>query len=364
MDAPLNVLPCPRLPHPHCPKPHPPWRTTGRAALTARLDAGAKAHTHRGGSGGDCVQVGTDPGSRDRPTTMHSMGVHIQPLTGHGVVTRTQLLASGLTRATLQSLIETGDVVRLDRSRFAMPGTEPHITTAVAAGGTLTCVSALRHHGARILAADAIHVRRPIRRRRGRNLEESVVECAAPSGMPDHPLDGVDAALGIALTNHSDEDAMVILDSILNLRIRSRSELHVALQGHSMRATRLFARADAGSESVLESVVRHRLRTRGIGVRTQAPIPGLGRVDMLVGKSLLVETDGYEFHADRESFREDRRRDRRAAALGYSVVRLTWEQTFSGWPQVLADISAIIATRRHLRQPRTPPTGSKRPMRQ
>ncbi len=183
------------------------------------------------------------------------------------------------------------------------------------------------------------------------------MECTAPPGMPDLPLDGIDAALRIAMSNHGDEELMVVLDSLLQLRIRSRSELHAVLDGHSNRSYRLLGRADAGAESALESVVRHRLRARGIGVRTQVPIQGLGRVDMLVGRSLLVETDGYEFHADRDSFREDRRRDRVAAALGYWVVRLTWEQTLGNWPQILADISAIIATRRHLKPPRTAPSG-------
>ena len=179
-----------------------------------------------------------------------------------------------------------------------------------------------------------------------------MMECFAPPGMPDLPLDGVDAALRIAMSNHSDEELMVVLDSLLHLRIRSRSELHGALDGHSNRAARLLGRADAGAESALESVVRQRLRARRFRVRTQVAIRGLGRVDMLIGRSLVVETDGYEFHADRESFRNDRRRDRKAAALGYCVVRLTWEQVLGDWPQILADISAIISTRRHLRAPR------------
>ena len=86
-------------------------------------------------------------------------------------------------------------------------------------------------------------------------------------------------------------------------------------------------------------------------VKTQVPIPGLGRVDMLLGQSLLVETDGYEFHADRDSFREDRRRDRIAATHGYCVIRLTWEQVFNSWPLILPDISAIVSSRRHRRPP-------------
>ena len=311
------------------------------------------------------------------PTNMRIMSTRIRPMGGHGVVTRTDLLASGMKRATLSAFIEKGGVVRLDRSRFALPGTDPGVIKAVSEGGTLTCMSALKLAGANILDDDLVHLRRPSCRRRGRDWAKDVTECSLPPrtrkptlndkapapeafskkpgpgpDWPDHPLDGIDAALCVACTNHSDEELAVVLDSILHTRLRTHAALHALLNGHSKRTARLVALANAGSESVLESVVRHRLISRGIAVQTQVRITGLGRVDMLLGRSLLLETDGYDFHADRESFREDRRRDRVALTLGYWVIRLTWEQVFSGWSKVMADISAIVSTRRHLRPPR------------
>lgn len=317
-------------------------------------------------------------------TKVTIMSTRITPLGGHGVVTRTDLLASGMKRAALEALIENGDVVRLDRSRFALPGTDPSIVTAVSEGGTLTCLSALKLAGVSVLDESLVHLRRPTCRRRGRDWAKGVMECRLPPRLmalsgdsttippelrtlapsierkkrdsgpewPDHPLDGIDAALRIACTNHTDEELAVVLDSLLCTRLRTRAKLHTLLDGHSKRAARLVGLANAGSESVLESVVRHRLVARGITVQTQVRIPDLGRVDMLLGKSLILETDGYAFHADRASFCEDRRRDRIAVALGYAVIRLTWEQVFSGWPQAMADISAVVATRRHLRSPR------------
>lgn len=318
-------------------------------------------------------------------TKVTIMSTRITPLGGHGVVTRTDLLASGMKRAAMAALIEKGDIVRLDRSRFALPGADPSIVTAVSEGGTLTCLSALRLAGVSVLDDSLVHLRRPACRRRGRDWAKGVTECRLPrrpkallddstkipldpmaldpsielrsqdsgSEWPDHPLDGIDAALRIACTNHSDEELAVVLDSILGIRLRTGAQLHDLLDGHSKRTARLVGLVDAGSESVLESVVRHRLVSRGITVQTQVRIPDLGRVDMLLGKSLILETDGYAFHADRDSFREDRRRDRIAVALGYAVIRLTWEQVFSGWPQAIADISAIVATRRHLREPKS-----------
>ena len=41
---------------------------------------------------------------------------------------------------------------------------------------------------------------------------------------------------------------------------------------------------------------------------------------------LIVELDGWDFHADRQSFIDDRERDAVHADHGYAVVRITWER--------------------------------------
>jgi very-short-patch-repair endonuclease len=41
---------------------------------------------------------------------------------------------------------------------------------------------------------------------------------------------------------------------------------------------------------------------------------------------LVVEIDGFRYHASRLSFEADRRRDADLAARGYRVVRVTWTQ--------------------------------------
>jgi very-short-patch-repair endonuclease len=39
---------------------------------------------------------------------------------------------------------------------------------------------------------------------------------------------------------------------------------------------------------------------------------------------LIVELDSWEYHRTRQAFEEDRRRDRRLAAAGWRVLRVTW----------------------------------------
>jgi very-short-patch-repair endonuclease len=42
------------------------------------------------------------------------------------------------------------------------------------------------------------------------------------------------------------------------------------------------------------------------------------------GKRLIVELDSYTFHATRQAFEDDRRKDRHLVAAGWTVVRVTW----------------------------------------
>jgi very-short-patch-repair endonuclease len=48
-------------------------------------------------------------------------------------------------------------------------------------------------------------------------------------------------------------------------------------------------------------------------------------VDFLwAAEKLVVEVDGYAYHASRRAFANDRRRDAALMASGHRVVRVTW----------------------------------------
>jgi very-short-patch-repair endonuclease len=42
-------------------------------------------------------------------------------------------------------------------------------------------------------------------------------------------------------------------------------------------------------------------------------------------RKLVIELDSWEYHRTRQAFEADRRRDRRLAAKGWTVLRVTWE---------------------------------------
>lgn len=82
----------------------------------------------------------------------------------------------------------------------------------------------------------------------------------------------------------------------------------------------------------------------------QVKIPGLGRVDFLVGKRLIIEVDSRAFHDTEDSFERDRERDLKAAALGYITIRVTYKQVMHGWAAKEKEILKVIRRREHLRR--------------
>ena len=267
-----------------------------------------------------------------------------------GVVTRKELLAEGMSRRQIEAAELDGSLLRVDRCRYARANAIPEVVAAARADATLTCLSALAAHGLWTLPSTGLHVRRGGYGMRKRGLPPDARLCFTPSAPTIKPLDSVPAALGAAVRHHSAEEAVMAMDSVLHRRLLTRAELESHFAGEGPRAKELLARADGRTESALESIARQRLRAAGFQPRIQVPIPRLGRVDMMIGRRLIIETDGHQFHTGEDSFEEDRRRDRVAASLGLVSVRLTWTQVLNQWDDALADIRAI-ADRTRRRRP-------------
>lgn len=107
--------------------------------------------------------------------------------------------------------------------------------------------------------------------------------------------------------------------------------------------------AASASESGGESLLRFELLARRIPHVQQVLFPRVGRVDFLIGEGLVIEADGAEFHTDRASFEEDRRRDAILAARGYRVLRFSYTQIRERPHEVRAAIGAALARGDHWR---------------
>ncbi|AXE38151.1 endonuclease domain-containing protein [Acidipropionibacterium virtanenii] len=221
---------------------------------------------------------------------------------------------------------------------WATSGADPEVVAAVRAGGVLTCVSALVRLGVyKPLGDDCLHVRAS----RGLVAGTAIKNCSAgrrpaPVVAVDHPLIAARAVIGCLDT----ENAVAVLDSMVDRHIVTGAELDDAL-GDTPRGRDLLRRRDL-ADSGQESLVRVRLRALGLKVRSQIHITGVGKVDLVVGDRLVVEVDFKAHHTRLENYRKDRRRDRALVAMGYRVMRITWEEVMFGWAEVEAQILEIV----------------------
>ena len=60
---------------------------------------------------------------------------------------------------------------------------------------------------------------------------------------------------------------------------------------------------------------------------------------------LIVELDGYRAHAGRAAFEADRARDVELKALGYDVVRFTWQQVTVRSADVARTVRRLLRAR-------------------
>lgn len=263
-----------------------------------------------------------------------------------GVATFAQLLATGLTRQQIDRLVSVGRLHRVRRGWYALPSADPDVLRAVRVGGALTCLSALGQHGVWIPPGLDLHVRTSEHHRIAA-LPPGIRRCRSGRAAPALAVDPLPVALVPAMGCLDDEGVVVVLDSIRNLRLLSLQELVRLPNGQPERIRRLVSLTVPNSQSGTESMVRYRLWQHRVRAQPQVVIPGVGRVDLLVGDRLVLEMDSHEHHTGPTNYTRDRERDRALVRLGYLVVRLTYHQVVYGWADVWPDLQSLIRTDRH-----------------
>ncbi|CAM3744127.1 DUF559 domain-containing protein [Smaragdicoccus niigatensis] len=265
-------------------------------------------------------------------------------LIGHGgVVSTAQLIDAGMNRRTIR-VLEAKGWRSLRFGWWACPGADPAVESAVKLGGVLACESVLRRS----------HVWTPsnnqhIRFGKHSHRSSGIRNCRPRGHNPPlaTSVDSLETALSSAVNCLDVEEVIVVLDSMLHLKLIDEASAATALNSSRFAHLDLLSKCDRKSESGTETMVRVRLRGLGIHVRTQVVINTIGRVDLLIGKRLIIEYDGLEYHAGQ--FEADRERDRRLIALGFIVIRLSYNQVVYDWTAALPDILAVIRRREHRR---------------
>ncbi len=66
-------------------------------------------------------------------------------------------------------------------------------------------------------------------------------------------------------------------------------------------------------------------------------------------EGVVVEVDGFAYHADRAAFERDRRRDADLQATGHRVLRITWRRLQAEPEALLVALVQVLLARRHTR---------------
>lgn len=230
---------------------------------------------------------------------------------------------------------------------------QAHAVRAVKNKLRLGCLSACSAHGIWTPPDREVHMLYHRKRRRPSPPHSSpIVQLHPTDRLGASAMSNIAESLEHVINYHSAETAMVVLESALNTRkisvdcvsgIIGRAPEHKARRLHKLQLT---------SQSGSETRVRHFLSSRKIRVRSQVYLPDIGRVDLLVGNSLIIECDSWEHHSQGVGYAKDRRRDAIAILRGYTVLRLSYWQIWHEWEQTQETILGVIRTRVHRRMPR------------
>lgn len=263
----------------------------------------------------------------------------------HGIVSRAQLLDSGLPESTIDRRLRSGRLRPVHRGVYALRGGLGLHARAMAA--TLACGarSFVSHVTAAALTdivpepdrTEPVDISLP---GRGHRRVAGIHKHADRQGAPEDvtALDGIPITTPIR--------TLIDLASVFDFRglerAVARSErnglvtadlLRRALAGLSAqrgvaKLRQLLGQAERIlTRSAAEEILLQLVRAAGLPMPRANVRIGRYEVDFLwPAERVIVEVDGYRYHSSRHHFEEDRARDAFLVSRGYRIIRLTWKQ--------------------------------------
>jgi very-short-patch-repair endonuclease len=281
----------------------------------------------------------------------------------HGVVTRTQLIGLGLGTGAIDWRLRTGRLRALQRGVYFVGPVAPQLAGEMAA--VLSC-----GRGAVLSPRIATSLWRLLPPPTPPGDIEVTVMGRDPGRRPGvrvHRVrrlepDEVTTFQGIPITT----PARTALDlaAIVSARELEQAVAEVQRRGladprrlgvlvgryPTRRGAGLLRRLTRPNER--PAITRSQAEERFLALIRDAELPSPEANVMLHGfevdflwreERLVVEIDGYAFHADRQAFERDRRRDAELAAHGYRVIRVTWRQLLDAPTVVVARVAQVLA---------------------
>jgi len=270
-----------------------------------------------------------------------------------GLIATHELHADGHFRGSIANALAHNRLVRVRQGWYCPAELHPLLREAARVGGAATCVSALALHGAWTVKTDILHVSvlsnscrlrtRADKRARLADSPGALVRVHWSLTVPDHRLllDPIECLRDL-LHCETPEMSTAVADSVLHRNPDLTAEWLALVETQPLAARIWLSRIDGVCESGTESIFWFRMSPLGLPLRRQVRIARVGRVDFLIGSKLIVEVDSAKYHTDPDAYERDRRRDAQLSALGYRVLRFTYEQILNRWPEVEAAVLASI----------------------
>lgn len=237
------------------------------------------------------------------------------------------------TRSAVDAELASGAISRLRRGTYAVGDIAEARAQAEAVAATVSHLSAAISHGWKVkLPPEKVTVTLPRNRSRPGHADLEVHwQDLTPLQRHRGVTKPVETVIGCARAYDFDV-ALCVADSALRDRAVTRAELFRAASRSPRtgraKALRVVHTADGRAANPFESCARAiAAEVRGLDVRPQVWIQGVGRVDLAdLGLGIVVECESFEFHSDAASLEKDVRRYTSCARCGLVVVRFTWRE--------------------------------------
>jgi hypothetical protein len=271
----------------------------------------------------------------------------------HGVVTRAQLLAAGLTLDEIRHRLQSGALLREYRGVYRVghraPSVEARYLAAVWAcgeGALLSGRAAAHLLGILTTPPYMPEVTAPterripgIRTRRNRSPVEATIWRGIPVTTPARTLVDLSSVLAVSDLARACHEA--------GIRHGTAPGEVAAIMGARPGAKKL-RRVLCGDEHVSLSALERRFLA--LLRRADLPLPVTNRpaggryVDCRwVERRLTVELDGYRYHSSRYAWELDRRREREAYARGDDFRRYTYGDVFEQPAPMLRELRRVLS---------------------
>jgi very-short-patch-repair endonuclease len=270
-----------------------------------------------------------------------------------GISTRAELVGA-TSRREVDLALREGAVVRLSHGRYALPALDDAVTTAHAANGVLSHLSAALWHGWEVKhVPDRPHLTFPRKRR----VPDGAFVRHRRDLLPEEVRDGICTSAELTLEQCLRvlpfDEGLCVADSALRHGVDPATLRRIAatVAGAGRSKVRRVAREATGDaanpfESCLRAIA---FDVPGLRVHPQRVVVGTRQTVRpdLVDEDLRVvlEADSFEWHGSRAALRRDARRYNLLVADGWLVLRFSYEDVMFD-PDYVRDVLAAIVDAR------------------